>query len=76
MVCPKCGGKTTVFNNCFNPETNEEYRRRRCKTCNYTFFTMEFEVEYTRQFDKDWVKHHRCTAYNEKRRNERHAKRS
>ena len=67
MVCPKCGGKTTVIDNVFNPETNEHYRKRRCLDCNYLCFTMEFVVEYTRQFDKEWYGHHRINTLKQKR---------
>lgn len=75
MVCPECGGKTTVFDSSFNPETNEYSRRRRCLVCNFKFFTMEFEIEWTEQFEEDWVKNHRLTAHNEERRKRRNAKR-
>lgn len=72
MVCPKCGGKTTVFDSSFNSETNEYYRARRCRVCNHEFFTMEFEVEYNEQFKKDWNNNHRLTALDNERRRKRH----
>lgn len=71
MVCPKCGGNTTVFDNSFNPEVNEYYRKRTCLTCDHKFFTIEFEVEPTEQFQKDWLKHHRFTRTNVKRKEDR-----
>lgn len=71
MICPKCGGKTTVEDNSFNPDTNELSRRRRCKACNHEFFTMEFEVECTEQFKKDWYDNHRTTVHTIKRRQQR-----
>ena len=71
MICPKCGEKTTVVDNSFNPGTNELSRRRRCKVCNHEFFTIEFEVECTEQFNKDWYDHHRTTALTIERRNRR-----
>ena len=61
MLCPKCGcEKTHTFDNAFNPETNESYRRRRCTECSHAFFTVEFEVEETEQFGEDWKKWRRA----------------
>ena len=41
MVCPKCGGDTTVFST--RHDDNGVYRRRRClnPACDFRFFTKE-----------------------------------
>ena len=68
ILCPKCGGKKThIFDNAFNPETNESYRKRRCTECSHVFFTVEFEVEATDPLKADFWKHHRLTAVREQK---------
>lgn len=76
MLCPKCGGKAGVVDSSFNRETNEYSRKRRCHVCDHEFFTMEFEVENTKQFEKDWYDNHRTTALTIERRNRKNAKQS
>lgn len=70
MKCPECGGKTTVYDNSFNPDTNEHSRKRKCLVCGHRFYTMEFEVECNEQFKKDWEKHHRLTELKKRKKYE------
>jgi transcriptional regulator NrdR family protein len=48
-----------VIDNSFNPETNEIYRKRRCKNCLYIFYTIESEVIPTAQFRNDFYNNSR-----------------
>lgn len=41
MVCYKCGGETEVFNSRNQKRNNQIWRRRKCKTCNFSFTTHE-----------------------------------
>ena len=45
MHCPKCKGDTAVTNTLHNDDLNEVYRRRKCKDCGYSFYTVEEEKE-------------------------------
>lgn len=56
MKCPKCGGKFSPVKNTTVTEENEVYRRRRCKSCGHTFYTIEFKVEENELFMNDWYK--------------------
>ena len=56
MKCPKCGGKFSPVKNTTVTEENEVYRRRRCKSCGHTFYTIEFQVEENELFMNDWYK--------------------
>lgn len=71
MKCPECGGKTTVSDSSFNPKTNEYSRRRKCLVCDHRFYTMEFEVERNKRFEKDWNKNHRSTKYKRRKKYEK-----
>ena len=55
IKCPKCNNDTTVVankkvfdkyvdQNNFSSKRNEVIRRRRCKTCNYRFYTHGIET--------------------------------
>lgn len=52
MTCPKCGGGARVVDT-FPTENNEVYRRRRCDDCWNAFYTIEFEVEDTKELEKE-----------------------
>jgi transcriptional regulator NrdR family protein len=52
MTCPECGGKVRVLEN-FDTSDNEIYRRRRCTECSHIFYTVEYEVEHTKQLTID-----------------------
>lgn len=56
MLCPKCGGKTTVCDTRFEGKENETFRRRICKSCDNEFFTIEFEIETNDKFIGLWKK--------------------
>lgn len=42
MNCPVCGEKSTVTDTAIDIDAT--YRRRKCKSCNYVFFTEEVDV--------------------------------
>lgn len=46
MICPNCNGKTAVVDNSHDSSNNVDYRKRKCKSCNYIFYTIEEKVEY------------------------------
>ena len=46
MTCPECGGKTKVVDIVHNPDAYEDYRKRVCKDCDYTFYTIEYDIDY------------------------------
>lgn len=58
MVCPKCKSKTKVIDVCLNVDENEVYRYRECinEECGHKFHSVEFLVEETEQFKKEWKK--------------------
>ena len=58
MNCPKCGAKTyqTVCGGAWNKDANEYYRKRVCQGCGKVFFTVEFAVEETPAFKRDYLK--------------------
>lgn len=43
MTCPVCGGETKVIDSRAN--TDHVIRRRRCKACDYCFYTIETELD-------------------------------
>lgn len=59
MECPKCGGKTYVCDNAYNPRDKEPLRKRRCEKCGHVFFTVEFEAVHNKRFMRDWFLYHR-----------------
>lgn len=54
MRCPKCGYLAPVRNNT-TTDDNEVFRRRRCRHCGHTFYTIEFEVEDNDLLVKSWA---------------------
>lgn len=67
MICPDCGSKNVgVIDNSGNPETNEIYRKRRCKDCRYIFYTIESEVIPTALFKNDFYNNSRHPASSSK----------
>ena len=52
MVCSKCNGKVRVADT-FQTNNNETYRRKKCEDCSYNFYTIEFEVEYSEELEKE-----------------------
>lgn len=63
MKCPKCDGDAGVVDSSFNPEDNEYYRKRKCKSCGHSFYTIEFEVSCDDTFKENYVKNHRSYNY-------------
>ena len=61
MICPKCGGKIKVLDVRHNTRTNEDYRKRRCTECGYTFFTVEEVARKSRlgRLMSNWSKYSR-----------------
>jgi transcriptional regulator NrdR family protein len=57
MTCPKCKGKTQVYDT-VHVSWNETYRARKCLDCGHVFFTAEFEVEPNKRFKKEWNLYH------------------
>ena len=53
MKCPKCGLKPAMQNQLTSSE-NETYRKYKCHECGRTFFTVEFEVDQTKEFKEMW----------------------
>lgn len=51
MRCVKCGGKSTVKDVVCNNDTKETYRRHVCRECDYSFYTVQFEVEPSARFE-------------------------
>ena len=43
MECPKCGKKAKVIDS--RPYIGGVYRRRKCTSCDYQFYTEEFLTE-------------------------------
>lgn len=59
MVCPKCGGKISVRDVVHDASQNESYRRKKCSSCGYEFYTTESQTERTSEFLKTWSEKHR-----------------
>jgi hypothetical protein len=38
---------------------DENYRKRKCKDCGKTCYTIEFEAIENEDFKKTWIKHYR-----------------
>lgn len=53
MTCPKCNGKIQNIKS-VAVSNNEVFKRKKCLECGHVFHTVEFEVEVTPQFKKEW----------------------
>ena len=51
MTCPKCDGKLKIRSTLLSDE-NEVYRQKKCLSCGYLFYTIEFEVENNKLLQK------------------------
>lgn len=60
MICPECGGTVGTYETRHEEKENEVYRLRKCKVCEYTFFTIEFQTEVNDEFMKVWASISRC----------------
>lgn len=63
MICPRCNGKTTVYDSARNTKENESYRKRKCLECGHKFCTIEYEVDCDENYQKNFSKYVR---YNRK----------
>lgn len=61
MVCPKCGRVAGQLDSIETAE-KEVYRERYCRSCDYKFYTVEYEVERNSQFATMWNKHKKQTG--------------
>lgn len=59
MTCPKCKGKVVSIDSSINNTDNEVYRKKKCRDCGETFYTVEFEVIENDRFKKAWNANHR-----------------
>ena len=50
MTCPVCGEKTAVVDTV--KDIDMVYRRRKCKGCDYYFFTTEEETDESEYFNR------------------------
>lgn len=46
MNCPKCGSKTRVHSSTYSPDDVVLYRKLKCISCDYRFYTAEVEIEF------------------------------
>ena len=62
MTCPVCGERSKVVDNvdC----VDEYYRKRKCTSCGYTFYTVEYETDYNEEVKEMWNKYHRSSKNN------------
>lgn len=56
MKCPKCGRLAGTLDH-IETEEKEVYRERYCHSCDYKFYTVEYEVERNSQFATLWNKY-------------------
>lgn len=56
MLCPICGGKVVVKESRHDFETNEMYRERVCKSCQYRFYTVESEAREDEELFSTWAR--------------------
>ena len=52
MVCPKCGGKTTVIDG--TTTDTKVFRRRKCKVCGELMYTTEINTGKTNEFSFEY----------------------
>ena len=61
MNCPNCGGKVAVIDTTSTPD-GEIYRKRKCRECNYVFYTVEIEVEFDEAVRDAWNRFYRSNS--------------
>jgi transcriptional regulator NrdR family protein len=54
MKCRLCGSNSNVTDTRHNEDGDSIYRRRKCSSCGYIFYTIEFECEDTEDFKNEW----------------------
>lgn len=57
MKCPKCKGDMKSLCGQIETQNNENYRCKKCLNCGHIIYTVEFEVEVTPQFKREWMQH-------------------
>lgn len=62
MVCPLCGEKM-LSERTIHIAHNELFRKRKCKNCGHTFYTVEFQAQLSESFKKEWNQHCDNTFY-------------
>ena len=67
MKCPDCGGDLKVYDNAYNPDAQEMYRKRRCTSCKKKVCTLEYVVDEDDYFQKVWYKYNRWAIKNRKK---------
>lgn len=53
MICPSCNGKLGVVD--MVRDTQDVYRRRKCKACGRLVYTLESEVEPDSVYRNNWT---------------------
>ena len=56
IPCPKCTSKVEADIGVRNSKHQETYKHGICPNCGYEFYSVEFEVEPTEQFMKEWTR--------------------
>ena len=60
MICQKCKSQVHTIDVAQNTDTNDIYRKKKCLSCGYTFYTIEKVVKFNdRKFQEKWDKYHR-----------------
>lgn len=70
LVCPRCGEDAKVVDNVNNFFDDEVYRKRKCTDCGHIIYTVEREVQISKQFLDRWNKHHRQSYTRKKHKKE------
>ncbi|MCM1221747.1 MAG: hypothetical protein NC548_45485 [Lachnospiraceae bacterium] len=66
--CPECGNKTKVLDS--RKFAGAVYRKRKCKDCNFTFYTEELEIDSSTKVLKDmWSVYRMRSRDNAKKKN-------
>ena len=55
MKCPKCNCDDVKVVDVIHTVENEIYRRRKCSGCGKSFFTVEFDIDVTESFKREWL---------------------
>ena len=55
MVCAKCESYNVTVVDTIQGKHNVIYRRRKCRDCGNTFFTMEMEIVDNQFFREEWI---------------------
>lgn len=64
MLCPKCKSEVRTIDTLQHDKENEIFRKRQCNKCKLIFYTVEFDIEETSRFKKEWAA---CDAVRQKK---------